>query len=224
MTLIFDSKKGREFFADRQDKALKLCEEAGCMPLYMPALVDIRIESIGDERIWREWFSTPSIRVTGRTKSTNLSKKEGTALVVYAHVPNYLSDSKNLRRVIENDMVYDVGIIPHSEFTKLVDLEDGKNVFVVDQDALMNSAKGMVTLKEALKQPQTKAFFGGEERANRYLERYAEVYGNKIGVWHTGDSADQPMARLLFLGNDYYFSPIDSSCLGDSGRFIGIPK
>lgn len=217
-------KKGKEFFADRQDKALRLCEKAGHEPLYMPALVDIRIKATGDERIWKEWFSTPSIRVTGRGKSTNISKKEGTACVVYAHIPNYLSNSKNLKRVIENDLVFDVGIIPQVEFLRLLDLEDGKNVFVVDYNAIKNSASGVVTIKKALKQPQTIPFFGGEERTEKYFARYKKVYGNMIGMWHPKDLPDRPMARLLFLGNHYYFSPVDSSCLGDSGRFIGIPS
>jgi hypothetical protein len=221
---ISEKKKGREFFADRQDKALKLCEEAGYQPLYMPALVDLRIKSAGDAKIWQEWFSTPSMRVTGRRKSTNRSKKEGTASVVYAHIPNYLSNSKNLKRVIEHNLVFDVGIIPQVEFLRLLDLEDGKNVFVVDYDAIKNSASGVVTLKKALKQPQTNPFFGGEERTEKYFERYKKVYGNMIGIWHPKDLPDRPMARLLFLGNHYYFSPVDSSCLGDSGRFIGVPS
>jgi hypothetical protein len=222
--LLPERKEGKEFFADRQDKALKLCEEAGYEPLYMPALVDIRIKSTGDTRIWREWYSTPSLRVTGRGKSTNVSKKEGTAFVVYSHVPNYLSDSENLKRVIEHNLVFDVGIIPQVEFLTLLGLEDGKKVFVVDYNAIKNSASGLVTLKEALKQPQTKPFFGGEERTEKYFKRYEKVYGNRIGIWHPKDSADQPMARLLFLGNRHYFSPVESSCLGDSGRFIGVPS
>lgn len=219
---ISQKKKGREFFADRQDKALKLCEEAGYEPLYMPALVDIRIKSTKDARIWREWFSTTSIRITGRTRPSNISKKEGTTCVVYAHVPNYLSNSKNLKRVIQDNLVFDVGIIPRAEFLRLLDLEDGNNVFVVDYNAIKNSAVGVVTLKKALKQPQTIPFFGGEEKTEKYFERYKKVYGNIIGIWHPKDLPDRPMARLLFLGNHYYFSPVDSSCLGDSGRFIGV--
>ena len=222
MIPISQKEKRKEFFADRQDKALKLCEDADYMPLYMPALVDLRINADGATRIWREWFSTPSIRITGRGKSTNISKKEGTTFVVYAHIPNYLSNSKNLKRVIENHLIFDVGIIPRAEFLRLLDLEDGNNVFVVDYNAIKSSAVGVVTLKEALKQPQTKPFFGGEKRTEKYFERYKKVYGNRIGVWRPDDLPDRPMARLLFLGNSYYFSPVDSSCLGDSGRFIGV--
>jgi hypothetical protein len=119
-------------------------------------------------------------------------------------------------------LVFDVGIIPQAEFLRLLDLEDGNNVFVVDYDAIKNSAVGVVTLKEALKRPQTKPFFGGEKRTEEYFKRYHEVFGNMIGVWRPDDLPDRPMARLLFLGNHYYFSPADSSCLGDSGRFIGV--
>jgi hypothetical protein len=219
---ISQKKKRMEFFADRQDKALKLCEDAGYMPLYMPALVDLRINADGATRIWREWYSTPSIRVTGRTRPSNISKKEGTAFVVYAHIPNYLSDFENLKRVIEHNLIFDVGIIPQAEFLRLLDLEDDNNVFVVDYHAIKNSAVRVVTLEEALKQPQTNPFFGGEERTEKYFERYKKVYGNMIGIWRPDDLPDRPMARLLFLGNHYYFNPVDSSCLGDSGRFIGV--
>jgi hypothetical protein len=222
--LIFGKKKGMEFFADRQDKALRLCEEAGYQALFMPDLLDMRIKSAKTSRIWKEWYSTPSIRVTGRGKCTNLSKKGGTAFVVYAHIPNYLSNSKRLRRIIEHKLVFDVGIIPKIEFIRLLDLEDREKIFVVDYGAIKNSASGLVTLKEAMKQPQTKPFFGGEKRTERYFKRYKKVYGEMIGIWRPKDSADQPMARLLFLGNQRYFSPVDSSCLGDSGRFIGVPS
>lgn len=222
--LIFGKKKGMEFFADRQDKALRLCEEAGYQALFMPDLVDMRIKSAKTSRIWKEWYSTPSIRVTGRGNSTNLSQKGGTAFVVYAHIPNYLSNSKRLRRTTEHNLIFDVGIIPKAELIRLLELEDRENVFVVDYSAVKNSASGLVTLKKAMKQPQTEPYFGGKERSERYFKRYEKVYGEMIGIWHPKDSAEQTMARLLFLGNQRYFSPVDSSCLGDSGRYIGVPS
>ncbi|MBS3141661.1 hypothetical protein J4405_05980, partial [Candidatus Woesearchaeota archaeon] len=47
--------------------------------LFMPEIADAKIN---DDSLWREWYSSVSLRATGRTK-------QGTPVVVYAHVPNF---------------------------------------------------------------------------------------------------------------------------------------
>ncbi len=215
--------EAREFYADRTDKALRDClsqtEEApqGCEPLYMPEIIDARIESPKDSRIWEIWWTAPSIRATGRTK-------QGKEYVVYAHVPNYFSHPENIEEEIKSNR-NGAGIMSRDEFQRLLDLKDDKSVFVIDYETLKKSFSGLIKLKDALKHPPTIPFLGGKERAKRYLDRHEEVYEDRIGIWHSDDLAEEPLASLLFVGDNYY-SGLGGNyyILYGNGHFLGVRK
>jgi hypothetical protein len=196
------------------EKALRQCQDEKYDALFVPQLADARIAASGDSRVWNTWYSTPSLRATGRTKGNK-------PVVVYAHVPNYFSKPTNIAKAVDDGLVKYAGRMPPKEFQMLLDLEDNENVFVVDYDKLKNSSSGVIDVAQALKHPQTIPFLGGQTRAEQYLQRHREVRGNTIGIWHYDDLADKPLGRLLFLG--YY----DGALFGyiglyDYGRFVGV--
>ncbi len=199
----------------RTDEALRGLQTKGLEAVFMPAIADVRILAPKNARVWQNWYTAPSIRATGRTKQDN-------AVVIYAHVPNYFSNPDNIETAINQGLINGAGIIPQDEFQRLLDLEDNENVFIVDYDALKSSPSGVISLKDAIKHPQTVAFLGGQERAEKYLERHREVYGNEIGVWHSDDLTEQPLGRFLFLGNLYDDSLLGYNYLDDDSRFLGV--
>ena len=207
--------EGKEFYDNRTDKALKACQNEGFEAQFMPSIIDTRIDSEKDARIWQTWYSAPSVRATGKTK-------QGKAVVIYSHIPNYLSNPDNIEKAIKQGLVNGAGVIPQDEFQKLLDLEDNENVFVIDYNELKKSISAVIPLKNALKHPQTIPFLSGEERAEKYLERHKEVYGDKIGIWHVDDLSNEPSGRLLFVGNDCDGGLSGDGSLNLSGRFVGV--
>lgn len=211
--------EGKEFYADRIDKALRACQSEGYEALFMPAIIDTRIEAPKEAIIWQYLYCAPSIKATGRTK-------QGTPVVVYAHIPNYFSNPDNIEKAIEQGLVNGAGIMPRDEFQRLLDLEDNENVFAVDYSSLWNSPLNVIPVKNALKHPQTIPFLGGEERAERYLQRHREVFGDEIGIWHSDDLLDKPsyesLCRLLFVGNGYDDGLDCVGGLSSYGRFVGV--
>lgn len=185
--------EGEEFYNNNLSDALSNCQKQHS-PLFMPSLIDARIYSPKGARIWQSRYDSVSARVTGKTKA-------GNAVVVYAHIPNYLAKPKNIEKAKKQKLVNGAGIVPQNEFQRLLDLEDGLNVFAVDNNTLNSSTSGVVAIKDALKHPQTIPFIGNEARAEAYLKRFEEVYGNKIGIWHCNDLGEQPLGRLLYVGD-----------------------
>ena len=210
--------EGKEFYKNRTDKALNDCVEAGFQAVFMPQLIDTRIQNPKDSRAWQTWWTTPSIKATGLSKG-------GNPVVVYAHTDNYFSNPKNIETAINNGLRNGAGVMPQANFQRLLDLEDGKTVFVVDYNKLKNSVSGIISVDDALKHPQTIPFISGKEKAETYLNRHLEVYGANIGIWHSDDlQADEtPAGRLLFLGG-YGKGLFGYYDLINLGRFLGAPK
>jgi hypothetical protein len=114
--------------------------------------------------------------------------------------------------------------MPDKEFQKLLKLEDGVNVFVVDHQKLKNSKYNGISVDDALEHPQTIPFLGGQERAEAYLKRHREIFGNVIGIGHTDDLSDKgALGRLLFAGDNNYDDLIGDYNLNHNGRFVGVP-
>ena len=215
--------EGKEFYADRINKALSSCEKEGYEAQFMPAIIDARISAEKEARIWQTWWSAPSVSVTGRTS-------QGNPIVVYAHVPNYFSNPRNIETAIKQELGNGAGIMPQNQFQKLVDLNELKDkqgnrlVWIVDYDALKNSKSDVISFQEALEHPQTIPFVGGEERAEKYLEKHKKVYGEKIGVWHSNDLSNEPRGRVLFVGLGYDVGLVGDLSLFNFGRFVGVKK
>lgn len=202
----------------RWTSALRL----GYKPLFMPEIADTRIAASEDDAIFQDWYIAQSIRATGRGKSTVFSHKGGTEFVVYAHHPNYFSKPENIRKAVKNDeLINGAGTMPPEEFQKLLDMEDGKNIFVIGYRELKDSTNGVIPVSKALKHPQTIPFLGGKERAEAYLKKHKQVYGDQIGIWYSDDLTDKPLGRLLLVGSYGYGLYGD---LGGAGRFVGVRK
>ncbi len=202
---IFESRD-----ANGIENALAKCESAGCQPAYMnelPGFIDLNL-FLGNFNLCRDWFTTVSVAVTGWTPG-------GNPVRVYGHVPNYFSESSNIKKACEKGLVNGAGEFSLGEFYDLLDLEDGENVFVVDHGLLRNSESGLIEISKALKHPQTIPFFGGKDKAELLLERYAK-YSDFIDVQLNDDLADLPLARLLSFNSPY------GNSLNNYGCFIGL--
>lgn len=196
-------------FYDRDlDIALKKCQEEGYRALFMPEVVDQRLN---DKAEWNTIYSTLSIKAVGRTR-------QGSAVVVYAHIPNYYSNPNNIKKVRALRR-FDEGLIPQEELQKLVDAEDNKKVFVFDFNKLKNKPLVFVTLDSILENPQTKAVFGSQERAEKYLAKHKQVLGDYVTVCDNNYLRDQPFGALLNLGNEYLI--YGSEIYYSHGRFLG---
>src|SRR3989338_6340572 len=208
---------GREFYSEGIygiADSLKACNNAGYQALFMPELAMARADAEKDSVLWKKWFLTPSVRATGRTKA-------GNSIAVYAHVPTSLSNPANIRKLIgDNVLVNGAGLMKEDEFYSLIDQDGNGRVFVVDYNTLRSSTNGMIKVDDALRHPQTKPFLGGEKIAEAYLTKHKDVYGKNIGVWHSDDLKDSPMARLLCAGTNGGLD--DYGSLDDSGRFLGV--
>jgi len=180
----------------RTDEALKELESAKDPEYeaqFMPEIIDTRIESPADSPIWQTWITAPSIRATGKTK-------QGNAVVVYAHIPNHFSKADNITKAINQGLVNGAGRLPQNEFQRILDLEDNERVFVIDYETLKRSTSDVISLSKALKHPQMIPFISGKEKAEKHLDEHKKIYGERIGVWHSDDLSDEPLARVLHVG------------------------
>lgn len=181
----------------------------------MPSLVRIRMNNLEGFRknggkgenwqnlyCWGNWFSTRSVVMTG------MSRQHKRPLVVYAHVPTYLSDWRNLQPYSEK--VYDgtSAIVPEKEFYRVLDLDGNGKVFVLNYKAVKKARVKsyvrdyIVSVEQALEDPLTLPFMGvNEAEAIAYFAQHEEVYGDYVGLLHNIDVAKQPIGRFLHLGH-----------------------
>ncbi len=199
---------------DILETALQNCQDEGFRVAYMPDVVDARIAGTAP---WNQGFNTFSIKATGRTK-------QGNAVVVYAHMPNWLANPANIRTAKAQELIHGASHFPQEEFQRLLDAEDKQKVWVVDHEVLRKSKSGKIPLTQALEHPQTIPFLGGQERAERYLPKHAKAYDTEtIGVWHSDDlNDDSPLVRLLCLGVNNFIGLYGGSFFGDEGQFAGV--
>lgn len=212
----------KPFTNDNVEIALENSQSDNYRPLFMPRLVDQRIKSDGESVFWKRWFSTPSLRATGKTS-------QGNKIVVYAHVDNYLSNPDNIKEAKRKGLVNYAGRIPQEEFQRLANLNESKDekgnrlVWVVDYEKLRKASSKVIPVDSALEHLQTIPFLGGEERARVYLEKHKEILGNEIGNWYRDDfSEEDAIGRLLYLGSNSYFGLSSDYSLDNFGCFFGV--
>lgn len=214
-------KEYKYFRCDSVADALEDCETEGYKASFMPQIIDERISADKTAVVWKNWYSSVSVRVTGRTQ-------QGSKVVVFGHVPNYFSKSGNIKKAVEQGLVNGAGRMPQKEFQKLVD-KDGlvdrtghQAVFVVDYDVFTKSPSAVIPVGSALEHPMVVPFLGGEKRAVDYLKRHVEVYGSNIGVGHCDDfSEDSALGRFLVVGYGDYLDLSGVSSLSYFGSFRG---
>lgn len=221
---IQKGKNLKEFYGSNLYDALKNCGSECEEILYMPQLLELKISALNDSKIFQNWYSTPSIKVTGRTK-------QGKPVVVYAHISDYFSNQKNIKKSINKGLINGAGYILNKDFMRLLELEDNKKVFVVDYYKLKSSTSGIIPLEKALEHPQTIPFCGSKELAEKYLGKYKEVYGamgkiygEGIGVFHCDDLYNSPLARPLVIGLNLKGGLYSNISLNYDARFVGISK
>ena len=214
--------EGRPFEGNTKEEALRKLLDNGFSPVYMPEIIDGRNEYSPKEspQNW-QWLHAPSIKATGRTRG-------GTPVVIYAHAPNYLSNPDNIARAHQQGFINGAGILPNVEFLGLVDLaeeqegKDDQRVFKVDYNDLRKAPSGLVKVSNALKHPQTIPFIGGRQRAEAYLPRHEHFLGKQIGIWQVDDLTDQPVGRVLYVGDSNDNGLGSYGDLYGKARFVGV--
>ena len=205
----------KPFHNNKLFQALANCQSKGYSAQFIPEIMDSRSISDRDNDIWTQRYSAPSVIVTGTTKN-------GSKVVVYAHVPNYFSHPKNIKKALPS-VSNGAGIYPEKELHRLIALEDGERVSVLDYDIATKAKSGRMSLDDARENPHTKAFIGGEARTEKCLAQHKQVVGNTIGVYHSDDMDTVPRARLLFADNwNNYGYLYGSDNLSSFGRFVGV--
>lgn len=214
--------RGREFeHLGNNGKYLALKElvNQGFRPVYMPQLADSRVNG---NLLWNRFYHAPSMIATGRMNNE--------PMVVFSHKDNYFSNPDNIKASINQGLVNYAGKIPQPEFKSMVDQdqitdEQGNRLVYVlkgkEYQKFKDSKSGEIKVKHALEHPQTIPFLGGEERAKRYLARHKEVFGDKIGIWHSDDLADNPLAHVLCLGYGCSGS-LYGDGLSNYAHFVGV--
>ncbi len=195
----------------------------------MPELVDLLLTN-EQPVLWDCSPTTASMVITGKTK-------RGTPVVVYTHIPNYFSDPYTIfdersPRIFEhygrtNIQIYlrkGAGVFHPREFEKLLEQEDNKHVYVIDQRTLLRFPK-KYPIEDALAHPQTIPFLGGQERAERYVEgvqvnnSFFDRKQNEIEIAYN-DDLDDHLPRVRFLHLSFVGGLIADSALTESCRIF----
>lgn len=207
----------KRFYSNTNTGVADVFEQAaneGYQVLFMPELALART---GSNELFQKWYVTPSLRATGQTRASS-------KVVVYAHVPNFYSNPTNVRDAIkEKRLVNGAGPIPQEEFDRLVSLDGNGRVFIVPYEKLKESSSGVISVDSALEHPQTIPFLGlNEKDAKAYLAKHKEVFGERIGVWHSDDfDKKTPRGRVLCLG-DYDVGLDGDYDFGGGGLVLGV--
>lgn len=209
--------------------ALSSCYRAGYTPMSMIHFIDERLALPKNHPLWQfKKYSTASIRAAGLTKA-------GKKAIVYAHIPNYATNSENFRHQIKKEKFTQDGalIIPKKEFYNLLGMEDNKTVFVMDEKKIKKSwnphgacGADSSALQGSL---EFKCFMGGEERKTSYLDRQKQFFGDlSVSIDSHGDEASsEPVARFLIVHEFYRQFVADELlqgfCLQENMKFVRTP-
>lgn len=205
------------------DKAVSSCLKPGYKPFPMPEIAERRIKAPEDDVIWQYPYTSLSLRASGKQKSTSVSRKGGTDVVVFSH--DYLTNQPDVRQALAgygNLGMYGYGNMSSREFQKLLNLENDESTFVLARDDWKKWPNGVYGIDEpteehkydfggkidgkdmiAINHPQTKAFLT-PKRAEPYLQKHKQVFGqfgNRIGIGNYDDQSVMPACRLLMIGN-----------------------
>ncbi|MEK6937971.1 MAG: hypothetical protein AABX04_02910 [Nanoarchaeota archaeon] len=207
--------KNQPFYNAIMEDALRACQVAHDAA-YMPELAEERIKAKNDSSLWNDWWTTPSLRITGTTKG-------GSKVVLYVHDQTSWTNPEELKYAREHHK-NGAGPFSQKEFDALADRVDDGKVFKVDYDVLKRSTSGVIIVDAALEHPQTIPFLGGEDVAKRYLAKHREVYEDNIWIWHSDDLAEEPRGRLLVLGNLHNLNLFGYGNLNGNARFLGVRR
>ncbi len=213
-------KAGQVFYDEDLPKALKQAQEYAGKEGSVATLLDIaqaRIIAPKESYVWQKGFTTTSGEYKG------LSKK-GKPVYVVAHGVGPLTSPERIIEAYKAGLTRGAAKLDPKELYALLDQEDGKKVIVLDFDKVKKLASDVVSVKSARDNPLVRARLG--EHTNTYLDKYKEIYGDKIGNWHdcNGIDLDQPQGRLLFAGYGGCDGNLDGYVLVSYGRFVGVSQ
>lgn len=223
--------EGKEFYDDVMDNALKNLRQAHYRELFMPEIIDAKIEAQGGNPVMMRGFTSLSIRANGRTTA-------GTAVDVYAHIPSYLTSLENITSAMKSGLIdqlskknFSSAPIPQTELQRLADLdklsdsEGNRLVWVIDYQGPEPFNLKPMHVDNALDVPRVIAFLGGKERAQKYLQRHKEFFRNKLHFTYHLDDPDQPHARFLAIvgDQDSTYNGTLYEHFGGSAIFLGVP-
>lgn len=204
-------------------QAYQDCQTKGFKQLTMPEQIEARIAAPDDSPLWQKWNDTISMKLTGRTRSSNVSRNGGTPVVAFYHGPLQISLKYIQQQIQENQLVHGALRITLKQFDAMLQQCSPENV--IDYQTLKSSRSGKVSLTAALDHPQTVPFIGSRERAETYLSRFAQVYNTEeIGISHYDDLSNyqSSLMRPLCLGYDYYIGLAADNGFESAGRFFGV--
>ncbi len=187
-------------FKGKPDLAMQDCLGAGNKPLYMPDLVDALVQVPSKDIPQMEggyhgsgWplfaYDSLSLVVTGTTKGKN-------KVVVYVHAPHYFSNPDNIAKALTEKslyhwIVYNGARLPNEEFERLLNLEDGINILVVDYDKIDSqfnrSSSSQIffpeyDIEKIIEHPSSVPALAGERRVHAFVHWYKQNIGGKILV------------------------------------------
>ncbi len=209
--------------------ALKECVSKGYEPLFVPELLALRREALGitDQKIKMEqWnilrcaYVTASLRAYTHSTPGSHTLKGGNPVIIYAHVPNHI-----IADLIKDPFAYSLiksFPLPESERVRFLRGEDRKSIFVIDDNertiikepvVRLPCEENLVSLDDALHDPEVRAFFGGQETMEKYLNDVYSKYESRdfpgmIGIVHVNPLPENH-ATLLYV-MDHYLSHVNT--------------
>ncbi len=226
--------KTKDFYREDIADALRACRRAHYQPEFAPELIDRRINAEKEDSLWQDWWTTLSLKATGRTSA-------GTPIIVYAHEPHYFSQPKNIAWEIEAGLINGAGTLPVGELSRLESGKAGGRIFVLDHASTIKWPSGYYGLEKptekhlkqytgkvdgkemlAINHPLLAPLMGNENKVAPYLTKLAQVYGkDKVYINNFDDFNERDAGRLVWLGSDFYHGFIDGN-LYDDARFFGV--
>ena len=162
---------------------------------------EARIALEATSPVWRDWMDTISMRLTGRTNSSNVSRPGGSPVDAYYHGPLQIPLEYIQKQINRKLLINHVLRITQHQFDLM--LAKTPADCIINLDVLVSSHSGDVLLSKAINHPQTIPFFASKERAERYLTKYGQVKDpNRIGIYHCNDlNETSPILRPLCLSD-----------------------
>lgn len=196
--------------------AFQQCITQNYTPAYMPELLRFKIAASPESNLWKKWYTSGSIIITG------ISKKS-TPVVAFVHKENSLNNERRIKETVAFGLHNGAGIIPNYEFYKILEQQDDQQIFVVDYNTLYKNHQHEINVEEALSHPFVIPFCGGKKNAKQYLKKYHEVTKqNTIKLMYGDDPHLQPLARLLYLTPNGSFD--GSASLESSNCLLGLKE
>lgn len=231
------TEKTKYFYRDDVTDALRACRRGHYQPEFAPELIERRTNADKKDSLWQNWWTTLSLKATGRTSA-------GTPIILYAHVPHYFCQPKNITKAIDEGLINGAGILPEGELSRLESGKAGGRVFVLDYASAIKWPSGYYGLEDpteehvklyggkmdgkemlAINHPLLAPLMGNKKKVAPYLEKLAQVYGkDKVYIGNFNDWGERDVGRLLVLGYGHGLNLFGNGDLNDGARFLGVRR